>query len=228
MSLRSVLALTGTIPPGATARVLAKPRAAFRPERLLVSPQSFPLSLVRRVWTWPLIVIGHVLGRVHRGLAKLLRVDLFATHERREYVSAEYARAHPEEVVSWDEEEDEGEGRPFILVPTSLSRRERLLAPLGRASGRLSQLRLRWQQAQLSDVFVCGITISGQSQFVDGAAPLPADMFATPSIDTFVDFKSCGVRQEITVDVHNGSRRECQLIATLIGISADNRVGGPP
>jgi hypothetical protein len=33
------------------------------------------------------------------------------------------------------------------------------------------------------------------------------------------------VGQEITVDVHNGNRRACQLLATLIGISADDRVG---
>ena len=129
--------MTATIPPGATARVSTKPRSAFQPERLVVSPHSFPLSLARRVWTWPLIVIGHVLGRVHRRLAKLLRVDLLAAHERREYVSVEYAREHPEEVVSWEyaswdqdeQTEDESEERPFILVSTPLNRRERLLAP---------------------------------------------------------------------------------------------------
>jgi hypothetical protein len=240
MSLRSVLPLTATIPPGATARVLAKPRVAFRPERLVVSPHSFPLSLVRRAWTWPLVVIGHVLGRLHRGLAKLLRVDLYAAHERREYVSVEYAQAHADEVsweyASWDQDEetkdeeteDEDEGRPFILVPTALDRRERLLAPLGRASRWLSQLRLRWQQAQLATLLVCDITISSQSQFVDGAAPLPAEMFATTSIDTFVNFKSCMVGQEITIDVHNGNRRACQLLAAFIGISADDRVRAAP
>ena len=237
MSLRSILPLTATIPPGATARVTTRPRTAFRPERLLFSPHSFPLSLARRVWTWPLVVIGHVLGRVNRGLAKLLRVDLHATHERREYVSVEYAQTHAEEVsweyASWDQDEqteaeDEDEGRPFVLVPTPLNRRERLLAPLGRASRWLSQLRLRWQLTQLSDVFVCGIKISGQSQLVDGASPLPADMFASSSIDAFVNFASCAVSNSIEVEVHNGNRHECQLMATLIGISADNRVGGTP
>jgi hypothetical protein len=145
---RALMALMATIPPGATARMLSKPRVAFRPERLLISPQSFPLALARRVWTWPLVVIGHVLGRLHRGLAKLLRVDLYAAHEHREYVSVEYAQAHADE-VSWDQDEetkDEDEDRPFILVPTSLNRRERMLAPLGRASRWLSQLRLRWQR----------------------------------------------------------------------------------
>jgi len=230
MSLKSVLPLTATIPPDTTARVRAKLHTTFRPERLVISPHSFPLSLVRRAWTWPLVVIGHVLGRLHRGLAKLLRVDPYAAHERREYVSVEYAQAHADEVsweyASWDQDEEtEDEGRPFVLVPTALNRRERLLAPLGLASRRLSQLRLCWQQAQLATLLVCDITISSQSQFVDGAAPLPADMFATTSIDTFVNFKSCMVGQEIAVDVHNGNRRECQLLATLIGISADARVG---
>lgn len=235
MHLKSVLALTGTIPPGATARVLAKPNVTFRPERLLLSPLSFPLSLARRVWTWPLVVIGNVLSRLHRRLAKLLHVDLYAVREHRQYVSVEYARMHPEEIVSWGEEEDEDEdasespGRPFILIPTPFNRRERLLAPLGRASRRLSQLRLRWQQAQLSTLLVCNITISSQSQaqsqFTDGAAPLPVDMFAVSAIDTFVNFKTCEVGQEIAIDVHNGNRRECRLIATLIGISDDSRVG---
>ena len=97
MSLKSILPLTATIPSGAIVRVSIKPRTTFRPERLLISPHSFPLSLARRVWTWPLVMIGNMLGRVHRGLAKLLHVDLHATHERREYVSAEYAQEHPEE-----------------------------------------------------------------------------------------------------------------------------------
>jgi len=232
MTLRSTLPLTATIPPGATARVITRPRTAFRPERLLVSPHSFPLSLARRVWTWPLVIIGNVLGRMHRGLAKLLRVDLYATHERREYVSVEYVQAHPEEVVSWDgdeesEDENENEGRPFILVPIPLNRRERLLAPLGWVSGRLSQLRLRWQQAQLSTVLVYNITVAKQRQFVDGAAPLPADLFAAPSISAFVNFNapSCMAGQEIEIDVHNGNRRECRLMMTLIGISKDSHAG---
>jgi hypothetical protein len=240
MSLKSILPLTATIPPGATARVLAKPRVAFRPERLLISPHSFPLSLVRRAWTWPLVAIGRVLGRLHRGLAKLLRVDLYAAHERREYVSWEYAQEQADEVsweyAPWDQDEEtkdeetKDEGRPFILVPTALNRHERLLTPLGRASRRLSQLRLCWQQAQLSTLLVCNITISAQSQFVDGAAPLPTEMFPLPTdmFAAFVNFKSCMVGQEIEVDVHNGNRRACQLVAALIGISTDNRVGGVP
>lgn len=219
-SVRQVLLLSATIPPGATARLIARPRQAFRAERLLVSPSSFPLPLARRAWTWPLVAVGGVLGRVYRGLARLLHVDLYAAHERREYVSAEYAQAHAEEVVSWDEdEESEGEGCPFVLVPAPLSRRERLLAPLGRAGSRLSRLRLDWQQAQLSGVFVCGIAISGQSQLVDGASPLPADIFASPSIDAFMNFASCTVGNSIEVEVHNGNRRECRLVMSLIGIA---------
>lgn len=230
MSHKSILPLTATIPPGATARVITKPRAAFRPERLLVSPHSFPLSLARRTWTWPLVAIGNVLSLAHRGLAKLLRVDLHAAHERREYVSVEYAQTNE---VFWDEDEeneDESEGRPFILVPTALNRRERLLAPLGRAARRLSQIRLRWQQAQLATLLVCNITISKQPQFVDGAAPLPADLFAAPSIDTFVNFSapSCMAGHEIEIDVHNGNRRECQLMMTLIGVSYGSHVGEAP
>lgn len=222
MSLRSFLSLTATIPPDTTARVVAKLHTAFRPDRLFVSPHSFPLSLVRRAWTWPLVAIGHVLSRLHRGLVRLLRVDLHAAHERREYVSVEYARTHADEVsweyASWDQAE--GDGRPFILVLTPLDRRERLLAPLSRASRGLSRLRLCWQQAQLSTLLVCDIAISQQSQFADGAAPLPADLFATTSID-LVNFKSCLVGQEIAVDVHNGNRRACQLMASLIGVIPD-------
>ncbi len=213
--------MTAMIPPGTTTRVKARLRVAFRPDRLLVSPHSFPLSLTRRAWTWPLVAIGRVLGRVHRGLAKLLRVDLFAVHERREYVSVAYAQAHTEE-VSWEytneEDEDEDEGRPFILIPIPLHRRERLLASMGRASHRLSQLRYHWQQTQLATLLVCNITIAGRSQFVEGAAPLTAEMFATSSIDTFVNLGVCGAENEIEIDVHNGNRRACQLQMTLLGI----------
>lgn len=232
MSLKAVLALTGTIPPGATARVLAKPQAAFRPERLVIAPQSFPLSLARRVWTWPLVMIGRGLSRLHRGLAKLLHIDLYAEHERRKYVSVEYAREHADEVsweyASWDqstESDDEDEGRPYILVPTPLNRREHLLAPLGRASQQLSQTRLHWQQAQLANLLVCDIRISQQPQFADGAAPLPADLFAVPAISNFLIFASCMAGQEIVIDVRNGNRHECQLVASLIGVSPNNCAG---
>jgi hypothetical protein len=225
MNLKSVLPLTATIAPGASARVSTELRAAFRPERLLVSPHSFPLSPARRAWTWPLVRIGDVLGRAHRGLAKLLRVDPYAARERREYVSAEYARTHE---VLWEESEegeDEAEDRPFILVPAPLNRREGLLAPLGRASRRLSQVRLSWQKAQLATVLVRNITISRRPQLVDGAVPLPVDLFA--AVDTFVNFNipSCTVGQEIEIDVHNGNRRECRLMMTIIGTSKDDRAG---
>jgi hypothetical protein len=245
MKLKSIIPLTATIPPGTTACVSTKPRSGFRPERLLVSPHSFPLSLERRMRTWLPVTIGSLLGRVHRGLAKFLHVDLHATHTRREYVSVEYAQTHAEEVfwgrvwppmrssaeyTLWDqskENDEESEGRPFILVQTPLNRRERLLAPLGRASRRLSQIRLRWQQAQLATLLVRNIIISNQPQFVDGTAPLPADLFAAPSIDISMNFNapSCMVGHEIKIDVHNGNRRECQLMMTLIGISEDSRIG---
>ncbi len=220
MRHKSILPLSATILPGATARVIAKPRAAFRLERLLVSPYSFPLSLGRRAWTWPLVTIGNVLGRVHRGLAKLLGVHPYAAHERREYVSEEYAQMHAEE-VSWESRDEEDEGRPFVLVPTPLNRRERLLAPLGRAARRLSLLRLSWQQAQLATLLVCNITISKQPQFVEGAGPLPADLFDPLASDTSMNFSasSCMAGHEIEIDVHNGNSRECQLVMSLIGSS---------
>lgn len=223
MHIKSILPLTATIPPGKAVCVRTKLRTAFRPERLLISPQSFPLSLVRRAWTWPLVTIGNVLSRVHRELAKLLCVDLLAAHARREYVSVEYARAHVGE-ATWDENvddenenENENEGRPFILIRTPLNRRERLLAPLGRAGRRLSGLRLHWQQAQIATLRVCNITIAKQAQFVGGAAPLPADLFSA-----FVNFNApaCMVGHEIEIDVHNGNRRECQLLMALIGTTA--------
>lgn len=219
MNLRSMLPLTAAITPGATAHLRAKPPSVFRPERLIVSPHSFPLPLVRRVWTWPIVTTGQVLARVHRVLAKLLQVDLYAAHERRQYVGVEYTRMHPEEVVSWDEDaEDESEGRPFIWVQAPLNRRERLLALLGRAQRHLSQLRLRWQQKQLSTLRVCNITIAKQSQF---GTPMPADLFG-PSI-TPMDFNAppCIPGHEIEITVHNGNRRKCQLMMTLIGISRD-------
>ena len=218
MNIRTQLPLTATIPSGTTIRLIARSRSAFRPERLLVSPLSFPLSLARRVWTWPLVAIGSVLVRAHRGLAKLLRVDLHAMRARREHVSAEYARAHPEE-VSWDEDEDSAEGRPFVLVSTPLSRRERLLVPLSRAAGRLSQVRLRWQLSQLSTVLVRDVAISRRTLLVDGASSLPADVFAAPAIGSFVSFSapSCRPGDAIEIEVHNGNRRECRLAMTVVG-----------
>jgi hypothetical protein len=217
---RQMLPMSATIPPGATARIIAKPRTEFRAERLLISPHSFPLSRARRVWTWPLVTIGRALGRVHRGLAKLLHVDLYASHEQREYVSDDYEETYAGELF-WDDDED----RYFILIPTPLNRRERLLAPLGRTSGRFSRIRLSWQEAQLSTVFVCNVTISKRPQFVDGAPPLPGDMFASRAIDTFVEFNTapCMVGHEIEIEVHNGNRRECRLMMSLIGIGKDVR-----
>lgn len=202
--------MTAAIPPDMGARVISMVYLRFRPERLIISPHSFPLSLTRRAWTWPLVAIGSVLIRAHRRLAKILRVDPCAPHERKEYMSAEYAQTHE---VCWDDDDD----RPFVLVPTKLNRRERLLAPLDRASRRLSQVRLRWQQAQLSTLTVCDITISGRSQFVDGQNPLPADMFATSQIDDFVNLGDCAVGQKIGIEVHNGNRRKCQLQMSFVG-----------
>jgi hypothetical protein len=50
-------------------------------------------------------------------------------------------------------------------------------------------------------------------------------MFASSSIDTFVNYTSCVVGNSIEVEVHNGNRHECRLMMMLIGVSADNQVG---
>lgn len=219
---RSVLHMTDTIPPGQTVAMIALLRTAFRPERLVISPASFQLPWVRRAWTRPLVATGGALSRVHRGIARILRVDLHAARERQEFVSMEYARAHPEEVVSWGDEDDDdssdGDGRPSIHVPIPLSRRERLLAPLGRASAWLPQVRRRWQEAQLSTLRVCSITIAGQPQLVSGAE-LSASLFSAAMIgDSPVRLgPSCAAGHEIRIEVRNDNRRACQLMVALIG-----------
>jgi hypothetical protein len=220
MHNRAFLSLTATIPPGETAHVRIKVQVPFRPGRLVISPQSFPPSLGRRLWTWLPVKIGNALGRMHRGLARLLHVDLYATHVRREYVSLEYMRAHPQEMADWhmsEEPEDETEDRPFVLVSIPLNRRERLLAPSRGAAKYLSQLRLRWQQAQLSTLLIQDITVSQQSQIVEGGSSLPADLFATFAIDAFVNFSSCPAGHEVTIEIYNGNRRKCQLVGAFIG-----------
>lgn len=97
---RAVLPMTAEIPPGTTARVTGRPTSAFRPERILISEGSFPIPWARRAWTWPLVHLGRGLHRAHRGLARLLRVDLIAPRERWLPVSKAFALAHPDE-VSW-------------------------------------------------------------------------------------------------------------------------------
>lgn len=223
-----------TIPPGSIRRVISTPLTAFRPERLLVSPQSFPLPLLRRVWTWPLVKGGNALLRVQRGLAKLLRVDLYAARERREYVSAEYAREHVDE-VSWDEADEEAWdvedeavladafeaillGRPFVTVPIPLSRRARALDRLGRSVKWLRECGLRWQCVQLSTLIVHNIIISDRPQFAKGA-PLPADMLAAPVMGGFVNMPSSGAGHAIEVHVENRNRRECRLVMSFVGTS---------
>lgn len=219
--MKTVLGLKAVILPGTTIRVISKPQAAFRPERLVISPHSFPLSLTRRLWTWPIVTLGNVLGRLHRGLARLLRVDLYAVSKHREYVSMIFAQANAEE-VTWDDDEGDNKDRPYILVQTPLNRSARLLAPLGRVSQHLSRLRLRWQQTQLSTLIVNNITISKHSQFVDGPSALSADLFSSSSIETFVNYNTCRAGHEIAIDVHNGNRRECQLEVTFVGMAADS------
>jgi len=212
MNASSFLPLTATIAPGATARVSTRLRSPFRPERLLISPFSFSLPLVRRLWTWFPVTIGNGLGRVHRGLARLLHVDLYPTHEQLEHVSLDYKQTHPEEVVLWDEEAD----RPFILVPTPLNRRGRLLAPLGRAARSLALLRLRWQQAQLSTLRIGSITIATKPPVVDNTVRLSDGLF-DKTVHLSADLFRAG--DEFEIEVHNGNHRQCQLIMALIGVS---------
>lgn len=194
----------------------------------MFSPQSFPLPLLRRVWTWPLVKAGNAMLRVQRGLAKLLRVDLYAARERREYVSAEYAQEHADE-VSWDEADEEAwdvedeavladafeaitAGRPFVMVPIPLNRRACVLDQLGHVVGWLRECGLRWQRVQLSTLIVHDIKINAQS--------LPADMFAAPAMDGFVNMASSGAGHSIEVHVENRKQRECRLVMSLIGTSA--------
>ena len=203
------------IPPGESASVAAMPRTAFRPERLVVSPSSFRPSLTRRALTWPIVAIGDALDRARRGLAWLLRVDLRAVHERREYVNpAEIARRAGEDDPSWSWDDD---GDPYVVVRTPCRRRERLLAadgPLGRASRRLSRVRLRWQEAQLATLVVREIQISDRPMLAHGVA-VPADLVSSLPLN----LPTCMAGCRISIEVENRNRRECRLAMALIGTS---------
>ena len=224
---RQVLPISAVIPSGKTAIVTAKPRSAFRVERITISPQSFPLSLARRAWTWPLVVIGGLFGRVHRRIAKLLRVDLYAPREQREYIEHTqdidvgdleaaqdrgYVITPSGDEVFYDEDLD----GYYRIVPIPLNQRERFLAPIGRDARRLGGVRLAWQNAQLAYLTIDNVTVGKASQFAQAGA-LPADMFATNAIDTFVSFDSCAIGQEIAIEISNGNSRECRLMMALIG-----------
>lgn len=189
-----------------TGCAVAKSYRTFRPEHLIISPQSFPLSRLRRVWTWPIVLIGRALLLARRGLAKLSCVNLAAQRMCREYVSVD----HEGDVPTWDDEV----GRYYILVPSPLNRRERLLALLERLALRLWRVNANWQSAQLATLVVCDIKISKIS--------LPGHIRLSSVIDTFIRFEKectaeCTAGSEIEIEVHNGNRRECQLKMALLG-----------
>jgi hypothetical protein len=209
----SILSLTAAIPSGETAHLVATPNTAFRPERFVFSPSSFSLSLTRRAWTWPLIAIGSVLGRALNGFARLLRVDLHASHLRREYTSVEYAMTHPDE-VRWGDDGDDDDERPFVLITAPVSRRGRLLASLGKVFDRLAQVRLSWQQAQLGSLIVRDVKISANSHFAHGTNGIPADMLTDLTFST-----TCMPDTKIEIVVHNMNRRGCRLVMAIIGTS---------
>jgi hypothetical protein len=205
---RHVLPLTATIPPGARAIVTATLRSAFRPERLTISPLSFPVPAWRRFWTWPFVHVGSALRHGHRALARLLRINLYALHERHELVGDDYAG---EDVI-----EDEDDGLRYRVIQIPLNLRERFLRRVDRAAHLLGDIRLRWQYAHVGRLVICDITINAKSGLKQAGA-LPADLFATASGDSFVAFETCPAEHDISVEIENGSQRECQLLAMLIG-----------
>jgi hypothetical protein len=221
------------ISPGTSATVTASLRAAFRPERLIISSSSFQLSRLHRIRTWPAIKVGDGLTRLHRTLARALRVDLYAPHERRDRVTdqelAEIDQEEPDAenpsetieelryrhgfAIEYDEDDNE---HWYRIVEIPLNRRERALAPLGRVARRLSGVRRTWQEAQASLLMVREIMIGDRSQLPQ-SGPLPADMFNVSAIDAYVSFESCAAGQEIRINIDNGSAYPCHLMMTMIG-----------
>ena len=211
---RATLPLMATIPSGTRAAVTARLFTDFRPDRFTISPQSFPLPAPRRLWTWPLVKAGRALRRGHRVLAKALRVDLYADHERREYI-ADHEGLDAESYEFPDVHQDE-DGLWYRVVAIPLNRRERFLGPIDRAARRLSDVRLRWQLGHVAFLTIHDITVAARSQMTENGA-LPADLFAAPAIDQFVTFKPCAGVHDIAVTIENGSQRTCHLVAAFIG-----------
>ena len=214
MMTRSALPLRAVIPRGMRAVVTARPYQAFRPDRLTISPESFPVPALRRLWTWPLVKAGRALRRGHRVLAKALRVDLYASHERREYI-ADHEGLDASDYEDPDIHEDE-DGMRYRVVAIPLNRRERFLEPIGRVARRFSDVRLRWQLGHVALLTIHDITVSNRSAMTERGA-LPADLFAAPAIDQFVTFDSCAAQHDIAVTIENGSQRTCHLVAAFIG-----------
>lgn len=215
-AIRQVLPMSAVIPPGERRTVTTKPGSAFRPERLVISPHSFPLTRLRKAWTAPLVVVGSWLGRAHRALARLARVDLHAPREHIEYVDDEH-EPEPEsaERVDFEAEHlyDADEDRYYQAIPIPFSRRERLLLPIGRAARRLAGVRMRWQEAQLATLRIYNITISRQSHTLD----LTGDIFAANAFDAALELGACTEGHEIAIAIENGNRRECRLVMAMIG-----------
>lgn len=211
---RATLPLMATIPSGTRAAVTARLFTDFRPDRFTISPQSFPLPAPRRLWTWPLVKAGRALRRGHRVLAKALRVDLYADHERREYI-ADHEGLDAEGYEFPDVHQDE-DGLWYRVVAIPLNRRERFLEPIGRAAVRLSDIRLRWQLGHVALLTIHQITVGGRPRMSDNGV-LPADLFASAAINNFLTFDSCAKDKDITVEIENGSPRTCHLKASFIG-----------
>lgn len=214
--------MSAVIPSGKHTVITASPKMTFRPERVVISPNSFPLSRWRAIWTWPLVVIGAGLGRAHRAIARLMRVDLYAPRERREYVDNEPDSESVERVdFEADHFYDADEGRYYQVTPIPLNRRERFLAPIGRAADRLAGVRVRWQLSQLAFVFIRNVTISARALLADS---LPSDMFASSAIGSFVNFgETCAAGHDIAIEIGNDSLRECRLVMALIGTTMSDR-----
>lgn len=213
-SSRSMLPFSATIPSGKIAEIVAKPREAFRPERILISPHSFAVPALRRFWTWPILKVGSLLTRTHRGLVRLLRVKPTVPKERHERVDDDYVTP---EGVEEDIFEDEYDGHRYRRIVVPLNLRERFLGTLSRAATYLTRMRLRWQEEQLGYLTITDVKI-GSRAAMESIGPLPGDMFAAGTLDNFVTFGApCAAGHDITITIKNDSPRECGLLMTIIG-----------
>ena len=208
--------MSAVIPPGKGAWVTARPHQMFRPERITISPNSFPVPLPRQIWTWPLVALGSALTRVHRKLVRVLRVDPHAVHERHEPVDDAYVG--DDAIEKYDNDYDEL--RRYRVVPIPFTFRERMLGPLGRAAAWLAGIRLRWQQHHLGFLTITNVMINARPALNEDAK-LSADLFAAPAIDSFVSFEPCKAGRDITITIENGSRRECRLSMAIFGTTVE-------
>lgn len=221
---KMVMALGVVIPPGREGTCVVWPkRGAFRPDRVVVSPESFPVPVARRAWTWPAVAAGRILARAHRALARALRVDPHAPRERRVYLAPGQLsyEADPELEVQIDDEDEEPDGsvRRFVTVPVQRSRSERALDLIGHAARALSQTRLRWQEQHLAKVVISEIRIGGTPQLA-GAGAVPVSLLNSASAgESFLSLQTCATGSDICVSVVNGSTRTCELKMAMIGIA---------